>query len=41
MSNLAESIKRIYISQNKTIEWLQERLAKGTITQAEYNEITK
>ncbi|MEG1805637.1 MAG: XkdX family protein [Clostridia bacterium] len=40
MTKIAESIKRIYNSENKTKEWLKHRVAKGTITTEEYKSIT-
>jgi len=39
MSTVAESIKRLYDAGQLTTEQLATRVTKGTITQAEYNEI--
>jgi len=39
MSTVAESIKRLYDAGKLTAEQLAARVARGTITQAEYDEI--
>ncbi|MEI8127974.1 MAG: XkdX family protein [bacterium] len=39
MSTVAESIKRLYDAGKLTAEQLAARVTKGTITQAEYDEI--
>lgn len=39
MTSVAESIKRLYDAGKLTVEQLAVRVTKGTITQAEYDEI--
>ena len=39
MRTIAESIKRLYETGKLTADQVSERLTKGTITQAEYEEI--
>lgn len=39
-SILINSLKRLYASERVTKEQIAERVAKGTITEAEYREIT-
>ena len=39
MTNIEKSIQRIFIAQNKTLEWLKERVDKGTISITAYKEI--
>lgn len=39
MRTLVESLKRLYEAGRLTLEQVQERLAKGTITQEEYDYI--
>jgi len=39
MRQIAESIKRLYDTGKLTAEQVAERVTKGTLTQAEYEEI--
>lgn len=39
MRTLVESLRRLYLAGRLTLEQIQERLTRGTITQAEYNYI--
>lgn len=39
MRTLVESLKRLYDAGRLTLEQIQERLEKGTITQEEYDYI--
>lgn len=40
MSTLVESLKRLYVKGRLTLEQVNERVSKGTITEAEYLYIT-